>query len=334
MAKSRGFFRNRESGEENSKVDPDLGFGLNNYQGATRFLNTDGSPNVLRIGIPIWDRIDPLHLMLNLSWMTFFLSILVGYVIVNFLFAGLYFLIGVEHLSGIVGETASEKFWEAFFFSAQTITTVGYGRISPMGHWASWIAAFESLLGLLGFAVFTGLIYGRFARPSNQLMFTPNAVIAPYKGISALMFRVANPKINELTEIDASIMLIMFDHQSQKRTYQALKLERNSIMFLAMNWTIVHPLDEDSPLVDMDKKDFEHHQVELVVTLKAFDETRAQNIFCRSSYKFSDIKWGEKFVPIKINFNNAGTMMYDLGTLNGTIPADLPQASTKNPANV
>ncbi|MEO6187879.1 MAG: ion channel, partial [Ginsengibacter sp.] len=170
------------------KATPEMntGFGNNpaNYGG--RFLNKNGEANIEKRGIGFFEGISWYHTMLLMPrWK--FLTILVSfYLIINLLFACIYFLIGVDSLGEIPSPSELTNFAESFFFSTQTFTTVGYGRISPIGFLSSTVAAFEAMFGLLSFALATGLLYGRFAKPVAHLRFSENAVIAPFKNINAL----------------------------------------------------------------------------------------------------------------------------------------------------
>ncbi len=314
----------KENYSGKSKVETDPGFGLNTYEGNIRFITENGKSNIKRTGVSIWERIDVFYSLLSMSWSVFFLVILSGYIIVNFLFATVYLMIGIESLAGVQATTVSEGFWEAFYFSAQTLTTVGYGRISPIGNASSAVAALESLLGLLGFAVFTGLIYGRFTRPVFALKFSANALIAPYRGITGLLIRVANPKMNELLETEALLMITYIHPETHKRIYVQLELERNNIMFFSMSWTIVHPIGENSPLLGWTMEEIKNTQAEVFVTIKAYDETRSQHIFWRNSYKASEFVYGAKFKPMRFSTNDKGQILYDLGQLSEFDKAELP----------
>src|SRR5689334_13059371 len=185
------------------KADKHTGFGSNasNYGG--RFINKDGSANIKKSGINLVESISWYHTMLNIPRWKFMLIVFLFYGIVNFLFATLYCLIGVEHLNGILADSFVEKFGQAFFFSAQTFTTVGYGHISPTGFWASFIASIEALFGLLSFAIATGLFYGRFSKPKAHIRFSENAIIAPFQDGKALMMRIVPYKNTNLTDAEA-----------------------------------------------------------------------------------------------------------------------------------
>ena len=180
-----------------AKVQDDLGFGSNYNR--NRFINQDGSINVERRGLTWRDRFSPYHYLISISWRKFNFIVVLSYFVINLIFATVYLAIGIEHIDGS-GHEHYSTFWDAFFFSAQTIATVGYGRMSPVGFAANSIAALESMMGLLGFALATGLLYGRFSRANVKLLYAKKAVVSPYKGITALMFRFANERDNHLIE--------------------------------------------------------------------------------------------------------------------------------------
>lgn len=190
------------------------GFGDNasNYGG--RFLNKNGEANIRKVGLRFFEKYSWFHSMLALSWLIFFLTILVFYIVVNIAFAFIYYFLGVEHLSGMQTTSEGQKFAEAFFFSAQTFTTVGYGRINPTGFSTSAIAAFQALMGLLSFAVATGLMYGRFSKPRAFLKFSDNALVSPFKNGTALMIRVAPYKNATLTDAETRLTLAMLINEN------------------------------------------------------------------------------------------------------------------------
>ena len=185
------------------------GYGTNSADYGGRFINKSGQANIEKRGLPFFERISWFHTILSMGIWKFLLVIIVFFVSVNLAFAAVYYFIGVENLNGMNTGTEWEKFGEAFFFSTQTFTTVGYGRISPSGFGTSAIAAFEALLGLLTFSLATGLFYGRFSKPKAYLKFSHNAIIAPYKDITALMLRVAPFKNATLTDAEAKLTLGM-----------------------------------------------------------------------------------------------------------------------------
>jgi inward rectifier potassium channel len=294
----------------------ELGFG-GGLSGA-RQINKDGSSNIERKGVHHFSPLNIYHTLVTMSWTRFCILILIAYLIINLFFACIYyFLIGVNQLGGMQVSSEKHKFLEAFFFSAQTITTVGYGRISPSGLEASAVAALESLFGLLAFALATGLLYGRFSRPTAKILFSENAVIAPYREGKAFMFKIANARTNPLIEVEAS-MFIAYDEMvngKSIRRFQAMKAELSKISFLALSWTIVHPVNDESPLNGISEDDLKTMNAEIFILLKAVDDTYAQQVHARSSYRAEDIIWNAKFRNI-IEQTSDGKMAIDINRIN------------------
>lgn len=304
---------------------PEPGFGTRPSAGHQRLVNPDGSFNYRRAGEHRSWLADAFHSLVTMSWTKFILILLAAFLGVNILFAIIYLLVGIEHLAGIVALTPLERFGEAFFFSTQTLTTLGYGRISPVGFAASFIAAIESMLGLLGFAMATGLLYGRFSHPDAKLLYTDNAIIAPYRGGRGLMFRTANGRRTQLIEAEANVMLARNEQASGKvlRKYYRLPLELTRINYLALNWTIVHPINESSPLFGKSIEEINDADSELLVMIKAFDETYSQTVYSRTSYKAHQFIWGVKFSSMA-SVGDDGVTVLDLDMLNEYESAELP----------
>lgn len=294
----------------------DLGLGTKEDTGGYRAINKDGTFNVRKINVPFFERLNFFHTLITMPWGKFLGVILLWYFTINIIFASAYTLIGVEHLTGIKPSSTIEGFIEAFFFSAQTITTLGYGRVAPIGNLANTVAAIESMLGLLGFALATGLLYGRFSRPTTMIQYSKTAVIAPYHDINGFMFRVVNPQNNHLLELEVQLNVAMKRENSELRDFFSLDLERDKVAYMPYMWTIVHPINEDSPLSGIEKKQLVEKDCEFIVSMKAFDETTSQSVYSRSSYKASEIKWGEKFVYAVIREKNSITI--DVGRLDET----------------
>ena len=301
----------------------DLGLGTKSTSSSLRSLNKDGSFNIKKINVPFSERVNFYHLLVSMSWVKFFILILSAFILVNILFAGIYTMIGVEHLTGIEGKTDFERFMEAFFFSSQTLTTLGYGRMAPVGLRASTIAAIESTLGLLSFALATGLLYGRFSKPVAKIKYSPHAVVAPYRDINGFMFRVLNPRNNQLIEVEVSVTLSVKKKDSSIRDFFSLELERNKVNFLPMTWTIVHPITSSSPLYKITGQELIEKGAEFIVLMKAFDETFSQTVYSRSSYRAHEIKWGEKFTYVIHHGEEQITV--DVGRIDETEKAELNQ---------
>jgi inward rectifier potassium channel len=238
-----------------------------------------------------------------------------------------YLGIGVEHLRGAEASTASDRFLSAFFFSAQTFTTVGYGRISPDGLLANLAAAFQALLGLMALAIVTGLVFGRFSRPAARLAFSRQMVVAPYQAGTSLQFRVANRRSNNLMEIEAQVLLMTVEPSDRGllRKYKSLTLERPSVQFLPLTWTVVHPIDEASPLRGQTAERLAGLQAEFLILIKAFDDTFFQTVHVRHSYRHEEMAWGARFVPA-FEADAQGRMVLDLERLSETAPAQNPAA--------
>lgn len=275
----------------------DLGLGIKETSGVYRTLNKDGTFNVRKTNVPFLERINFFHSLVSMPWPRFLGLILLGYFVINTFFASIYMLIGVEHLTGVENTgSAFNEFMEAFFFSAQTITTLGYGRVAPVGLMANIVAATESMLGLLTFALATGMLYGRFSKPKATVKYSDHGVIAPYKDINGFMFRVVNVKENQLLEVEVKVSLSLRRENSDLRDFFGLELERSKVVFLPSVWTVVHPISNKSPLYTFTPEDLENKDAEFIVTLKAFDESFSQTVYSRTSYKSAEIKWGQKFV--------------------------------------
>lgn len=274
------------------------GFGTSSENSAGRFFDRrTGSANVIKRGVSIINRYSWYHTMLAMPRGKFLLLLLSVYIIINLLFASIYYLIGIEHLAGIQKGTSLKEFSEVFFFSTQTFTTVGYGRISPIGFLASAVSTFEAFLGLLSFAIATGLFYGRFSRPQAYLRFSENALIAPYQGGTALMLRMAPYKNNHLSEVQAKINLAMQVEENGKLTnkFYTLNLEISKINSLSLSWTLVHAINEKSPLYNFNHTDMVNANIEVMVFIQAFDEVFSNTVIQRYSYIASEIVWGAKF---------------------------------------
>ena len=299
----------------------DLGLGIKDTGKGNRAINKDGSFNVVKKGSSFFKTNEVYHNLISMSWTKFFLLITSGYVVINLIFAGLYLEVGFENLLGAMGNSSKEKFLDAFFFSSQTLTTLGYGRISPVGTAASAIAAIESMIGLLGFAMATGLLYGRFSRPEAKILYSHNAVIAPYKEQTAIMFRIANERKNQLIEIEASVTLSYKSEVPNTRRFFNLKLEISKINFFPLSWTIVHPINEESPLYGLTEQEVLDLDAELIILLKGFDDAFSQTVYSRNSYKCHEFIWGAKF---KSMFELGKESILHLDKINEFEPVALP----------
>jgi len=292
-----------------------------------RFINKDGLPNVRRRGVNVLNSLSWYHTMLNLSSFRFITYLVVMYILINLVFALIYYLIGVEHLTGIDKSDPMNEFIDVFFFSSQTFTTVGYGRIAPVGFLASLIATFEAFLGLLTFAIATGLFYGRFSRPRAYLKFSDVAVIAPFQNASALMFRLAPYKNNALTDADVTLSTAIEINEGDnnlKTNFYRLETQLSKINTLALNWTVVHKIDENSPFYGFTGDDFKNINIEIIIHVRAFDEVFSNTVVQRSSYVSKEIIYGAKFVPMYYPDNDKDSTVLDLDKINDYEKAEIP----------
>ena len=308
-----------------AKTEINTGFGTNASDYGGRLLNKTGRPNVEIRGVSFLNRISWYHTMLSLPGWKFLTIIFSFYILINFIFAVIYVLIGVEHLNGMNGLSDIGKFAAAYFFSAQTFTTVGYGHISPDGVLTSAVAAGEALIGLLTFGIATGLFYGRFSKPKAYLMFSENAIIAPYKDITALMLRVTPYKNTTLTDAEAKITLGMTVEENGKMVnkFFPLELEFKVANALTLNWTIVHPITEDSPLYNFSVEDYANMNGEIIVFIKAFDDMFSNTVVDRSSYTFKEIVVGAKFLPMYHRSSAGSKTVLEVEKLNSFVKADV-----------
>jgi Inward rectifier potassium channel C-terminal domain/Ion channel len=312
--------------KDNASSDKNTGFGTNASSYGGRLINKDGSPNLKKTGVGIFEKYSWFHTMLTMRSMHFFLIILAFYIIVNLIFTAIYYLIGVEHLNGIAANTTTEKLYEAFFFSTQTFTTVGYGRVSPTGFIINAVSSFQALIGLLSFAVATGLMYGRFSLPKAYIKFSEKALITPFEGITGLMIRLAPyKKTSALTDTEAKITLalIVEDNGKSSNQFFNLALETTKINALALSWTLVHPINEDSPLFNFTEQDFAKAKGEILIYIKAFDDTFSNSVIARTSYTFDEVAYGYKFVPMYNRDDTGQTTVLHLEKLNTCIKVDM-----------
>jgi inward rectifier potassium channel len=261
-----------------------------------RTINPDGSFNVKRSGLK-WRDANPYLMLIDTTWPRFLLVVMVGFLAVNMIFACLYLLIGIHYLKGL--ESDMGAFANAFFFSVHTLTTVGYGNVYPEGPWANTISSLEAATGLMVFAIATGLLYGRFSRPSARILYSDNAIIAPYQDGTSLQFRITNARRNVLMNMEARVLLMMVDNANGelKRSFIDLPLERRGIYFFALTWTIVHPIDSASPFFGKTREDLAALSAEILILIQGFDDTFSQQVHSRYSYRHDQLVWGAKFIP-------------------------------------
>lgn len=300
------------------KQSQDPGLGEKYFKHTKRIINKDGSFNIKRTGGGLSSR-NTFHYLINISWTKFLLIVFAGFISVNLFFAILYHLAGVENLVNAESHDGLQSFLNTFFFSVQTFATVGYGGIHPTGILSNIIASIESMTGILSFALATGLLYGRFSKPSAKISFSNKAIITTFKEGKALMFRVANARPNVMMEMEANAMMTFLDKRNNQftRKYFPLKLEIKFIYFFPLPWTIVHQIDEDSPLFGKTESDLKELEAELLVMIKGFDDSFSQTVITRNSYKYDEIEWDSKFIRA-FSTDESGETIVDLEKLSET----------------
>ena len=301
----------------------DLGFGaVVGAESRHRLLNKDGSFNVRRRGLRWFESHSPYHLALNASWPRFLLGCVAVYTGLNIVFAAAFALCGTDALVGASSRDLGGAMFRAFFFSVETFSTIGYGNVAPVGLAANLVVTVEALVGLLWLALATGLLFARFSRPTARIMFSRTAVIAPYRGIRAFEFRIANMRSSQLIEVQATVMFTRFEEHGgrQLRRYYQLPLERGSVTFFPLSWTIVHPIDEASPLNGLTRDDMRSSDAEFLVLLSGVEETFAQRVHARSSYRWDEVVWGAKFSDILHHPHGDEAVTLDVSRLDSIEP--------------
>lgn len=275
----------------------DLGLGSKVADLNQRIITKEGRFNIERRGIPFLKSFSFYHYLISISWLKFCTLILAAFIIINVIFALLYLAGGVENFEGIETTDTFDRFVNEFFFSTQTFTTVGYGRINPVGVYSNIISSIESLGGLLSLALATGLLYGRFSRPYAKILYSEKAIVSPFRDTNAFQFRIANQRENH-DMIDVEIEVILSKVENDSRRFFNLKLEYKKISFFTASWTVNHIIDEESPMFGMTENDLKDADCEFLILLKGFDDTFAQYVNSRFSYRYDEIVWGAKFKNI------------------------------------
>jgi inward rectifier potassium channel len=301
----------------NPSFDPGL---TQKYTGPlVRTINKDGSFNIHRRGFGRAAGDAYIHLI-QTTWPRFLTIVVVAYLLINGIFTVIYLSLGPGALHASDRDLGIGPVAQAFFFSAQTLTTVGYGTLYPYGFAAHLISAFEVALGLGGFALAASLMFARFSRPSARLVFSNRLIVAPYGNQTSLQFRIANQRSNVLMDVEAEVMLMTVENGEDgelRRQFVELALERRKVFFLALTWTIVHPIDESSPLWKKTRQELEQMQAEVLVLVRGFDDSFSQMLETRYSYRWDEMEWSVRFEPAFV-VSPAGQLVLDVGLIDKT----------------
>jgi inward rectifier potassium channel len=239
---------------------------------------------------------DAYHVLLTMAWRRFFALVFAGYLAVNGLFA-----LGYWFLGDAIENARPGSLLDCFFFSVQTLATIGYGKFAPRTLGANLLVTVEALLGMVGLAVTTGLVFARFSRPTSRVLFSKVAIVAPYEGVPSLMFRMANARGNRIVEARLRLTLVRDELTAEGnpvRRLHDLKLLRSEHGAFALSWTAVHSIDEKSPLHGLDAAALRASMVDFFASLTGIDEGLAQTIHARHAYRADDIRWNARFVDI------------------------------------
>jgi inward rectifier potassium channel len=306
----------------------DLGFGsVVAAQSRVRLMNRDGSFNVRRGGRLAGIIGNPYHSLLTMTWPAFLGVLATVYLLANLAFALLFLACG----PGALGESdtafPSGSFLQAFFFSVETFATIGYGAIVPETVRANFLVLFESFVSLISIALATGLIFARFSRPIPRIRFSSRALIAPYMGRTGFMFRIANARRNEIVGIEATVILARFvtTNGVRTRSFTELALERKRVIFFSLSWTVVHPIDESSPMWGLSAQELLDSEAEFLILLSGTDETFFQTVSARGSYTAAELLWGHKFSNIFLPPAQDGVVRIDLALIDSTEAVPLPE---------
>jgi inward rectifier potassium channel len=278
------------------------------------------SPKLRRVVVKGQDRsrwTDFYHGVLTAPWWLFFLGLAVGFVAINVVFALLFMSDpqGIEH-------ARPGSFWDRFLFSVQTIGSINYSRMVPLSTFVNAVVVIEAFIGFVYLAMMASLMFARLSRPSARVVFSKVAVVAPFDGAPTLMFRAANQRGNQI--LDASITVTLARQMVSlegvaMRRFEELRLVRSRTSLFALSWTVMHRIDETSPLHGLSLDDLSANQMELIVLLRGMDETLADFIYSRHAYGPDDIVWNHRFVDV-ISATPQGRRLLDLGRFHDTVP--------------
>ncbi|MTI86346.1 MAG: transporter [Balneolaceae bacterium] len=296
--------------------EDDLGFGSKVGREGERLVNKDGSFNVKRTG---YHSFAPYLWMMETTWPWFLFTILISYILLNIVFAFAFMSLGIETVTHLPSQGFWQDFAHAYFFSIQTYTTVGYGTLNPIGFAANFIASLDALVGLLSFALATGLLFGRVSKPRSQILFSENAIIRPFEGANAFMFRIVNKRNHKVSNVKTTVVMTWQENQNgeTKRRFSTLPLERDQVALLPLNWTIVHVIDKESPLLDADNEDLKAMNAEFIIQVEGYDRTFDHQIHSNTSYVAEDIVCNAVFAPMF--FSRDGHTELDLSKLNDLV---------------
>ncbi|HEY6106933.1 MAG TPA: ion channel [Anaeromyxobacteraceae bacterium] len=258
--------------------------------------------DIVAVGLRRHPGKDLYHYLLTARWKKLLVLVALAYLGANAAFAGAYLALGDAIENARTGE-----FWDAFFFSVQTMATIGYGKMAPRTLGANALVAAEALVGMMGLAVVTGLVFAKFSRPTARVIFSRVAVVSPYDKVPSLMFRMANERANQIVEAQLHAVLVRNEQTAEEETVRRvhdLTLRRSRSALFALTWTAIHPLTPQSPLFGEDAESMAAKEADIIVSLTGYDETLAQTVHARHAYGPEQVVWGVRFRDILVRLPN------------------------------
>ncbi|HZS41860.1 MAG TPA: ion channel [Polyangia bacterium] len=277
----------------------------------------DGT-DVTRVGLDRRPFGDLYHAMLKARWTSLLGLLVIAYVIINSLFA-----VGYLLEPGSVENARPGSFYDAFFFSIQTMATIGYGKMSPASTLAHVLVSIEALIGLLGFAMATGLIFAKFSRPTARVLFSRVAIMSPRDGVPSLVFRMGNERANQVVEAQLNLAMVRnevtVEGERIRRIYD-LKLARGRTAVFTLSWTAYHPITPDSPLFGATPETLQASETAIVASFTGIDDTFSQTVHARHTYTYDEIVWSGKFADI-MKRTDAGERIIDYSKFHDVVPS-------------
>ena len=309
--------------QPNQNFNEELGIGKQAEQ-ETRFrmLNRDGTFNVRKTGLPFGARLDLYNALIMMTWLRFYALVLCSFIGLNVMFASVLWTLGPHTITHTEG---ANRYWEGFFFSVQTFATIGYGVLAPSSTGGNVMVVMISFTGTIYTALATGLLFARFSRPMARIMYSDKALISPFRDGRALMFRVTNMRKSQLIDVQARVILaqMVSNGNERVRRFFLLDIEVDKILFMPQHWTVVHIMDQNSPLYGVTMDDLKAHNSEILVLLSATDDGFSQTVHSRWSYEPDEIVCGGTFTSMFTEPIN-GRVTVDLRRLSDWQPAVLP----------
>jgi len=275
--------------------------------------------NIVRLGNDELFVKDLYAWLLKASWWHLGCFLLLGFLVGNAFFAILFLLV-----DGCIHNARPGSFFDAFFFSVQTMTTIGYGRMTPVGTYGNTLVALESLVGLVGVAMATGLAFSKFSRPTAKVLFSRNMLIYKRNGVPCLNLRVANARGTHLTEASIRVTVLLDEETEegeQMRRLHDLKLQRTYSPVFLMSWLVTHEITEDSPLYGMTDEELRGHSPFFFVSLTGVDKLFAQSVNTYYAYRYDEVLWNKRFGDVITTLDD-GRYLIDLSHFHDVEPLD------------